>query len=59
VWDDLNLKWAFKQHAKGSIKAASSLVILSGIGTIPLIMILFKGILMYSAKPPLTLEPIS
>src|ERR687890_773805 len=49
----------FRQHAKGSIKAASSLETLSNTGTIPPISKTCLGIKRYSAKPPLIVEPIS
>ncbi|MGC2572574.1 MAG: hypothetical protein WA364_13765 [Candidatus Nitrosopolaris sp.] len=42
----------FRQQANGSSKAASSLAMQSGIGSIPPISRIFFGILTFSAKPP-------
>jgi hypothetical protein len=52
-------KMPLRQHANGSIKAASSSFRHSGIGTRPPIRRMFLGTLIYSAKPPLILDPIS
>jgi hypothetical protein len=55
---DILSKMPLRQHAKGSIKAASSFRH-SGIGTRPPIRRIFLGTLIYSAKSPLILDPIS
>ena len=54
-----NCENPFKQQAKGSIRAASSLDKLSGTSVNPPVLTIDSGTLTNSAKPPSKVEPIS